>query len=35
MPHDIRIISSSDFVRLDAFGHLDMEASRRLLRDAV
>jgi hypothetical protein len=35
MPYDMRIISSTDFLRLDAEGHLDMSASRRLLADVM
>lgn len=35
MPHDIRIIRIRDFVRLDAAGHYDFQATRQLLSDTI
>jgi len=35
MPHDIRIIQSRDIVRLDADGHFDMPATRRMFSDLM
>lgn len=35
MPYDIRIISSTEFLRLDAQGHLDLAASRQMLYDTL
>jgi hypothetical protein len=35
MPYDIRVIRSTDCVRLDASGEIDLPTSRQLLSDAI
>lgn len=35
MPYDIRIIRGREFLRLDAYGQVDLESSRILLGDAI
>jgi hypothetical protein len=35
MPHDIRIVHSQEFLRTDAQGHYDFEATRRFFMDIL
>lgn len=35
MPYDFRMIRGKDFIRLDAEGHFDMAATRRMLLDVI
>lgn len=35
MPYDIRVVRSCDFVRLDAQGHFDLEATRQVFSEIL